>query len=359
MRRISGLVLIAVGVAAVVLAIALPTFVYPRVAKAPENPTDYSVARGTGLTVLLPALVAKGGNGILQNQTVVSTRNVVGQVPPNGSTVPDGQEFYQLAYKAYVEQPNDPQSIPAEDRLLEANVEGASLNATAHSLEVKGQQIESGASTNCCADYLSTVAGQAGAPITHRGLVFKFPFNTKKQSYQFWDSTVKAPYTARYDGTEKLDGLLTYRFVQPIPDVVVGQVEVPGALVSTDQASVMADRVYSTVRTLWIEPRTGAIIKGQEQLNQRLVYLGKEAPIIHGTITYTPQTVANYVKQYKSDARQLAIVSTYGPITLWILGPLLILIGLTVLYVGARRDPDDEWGYDEEDDEENSHPQPV
>ena len=85
MRRIVGLVLVALGVALIALAIALPTFVYPRVAKVPENPDQTLTARGTGVTVLLPRSVDQGGTRLLRDQTVTNVRRVVGQVPPGGA----------------------------------------------------------------------------------------------------------------------------------------------------------------------------------------------------------------------------------------------------------------------------------
>ena len=347
MRRIIGLVLIGIGVCLVVLAVALPTFVYPRVAKVPANPQERIVARGTGLTVLLPSLVVKGGNGVLTDQTVISSRLVLGQVPPNGSKVPDGDAFYRQAYNAFIQNPR----YSSQDSLLEANIEAASLNG------------RTGLSTNCCGDYfISDPTDPRGEPIRHRGLVFKFPFNTQRHSYEFWDSNIKATATARFDRTEKLDGLLTYRFVQPITDEVIGQQTVPGSLVNSEAASVTADRVYSTVRTLWIEPRTGAIIKGAENVNQRLVAPnGQQAPVINGRLEYTPQTVRTLVDKYGPQASKLKFITTFGPIGGWILGPILALIGIGLLFLSRRSGDewDSQWGdYDDEDDEEDEAQSP-
>lgn len=347
MRRIIGLVLIGLGVCLVVLALAFPSVIYPRVTKAPANPKERIVARGTGLTVLVPALIVKGGNGILTDQTVISSRLVVGQVPPNGSKVPAGQAFYRQAYNAFVQNP----TISSSDSLLEANVEAASLDG------------RTGASTNCCGDYLITdPTDPQGQTIRHRGLVFKFPFDTQRHSYEFWDSNIKATATARFDGTERIDGLLTYRFVQPIPDEVIAQQVVPGALLNSDKQSVTADRVYSTVRKLWVEPKTGAIIKGSEDVNQRLVGpSGQQAPVIKGRLEYTPQTVKTLVDKYQPLAARLSIVTTYGPIGGWILGPILALIGIALLFLGSRDDDDwdSQWGDDEDEDDEADSTHPV
>jgi hypothetical protein len=269
---------------------------------------------------------------------VTATRRVVGQTPPNGKPLNKGDAFYRLAFSINVE----------NQGLLQAYVEGGSINGL------------SGDSNNLYGDYYNTnPTDPVDETIKHEGLQFKFPFNTQRHSYPFWDVYVGKALTARYDGTEKIDGLPTYRFVQPIPDVVIGQQDVPGALISLpDQPSVKADWVYSTTRTLWVEPYTGAIIKGQERIDQRLISNGKAAPILEGTLAYTDATVKDNVDRYGPLASGLKFVTKIGPIGGWILGPIFILIGLTLLALSRRED--DEWDWDDEDeDEENSARQSI
>ena len=143
--------------------------------------------------------------------------------------------------------------------------------------------------------------------------------------------------------------------VQNIPDTVIGQEDVPGALIGApDQPSVKADRVYATVRKLWVEPYTGAVIKGEEQVNQRLIANGKTAPIILGKLAWDDATVKANVDEYGSAAMGLRFVSRIGPIGGWILGPIFLLVGLTMLAVSRRRNYQDEW-----DDEDQTHYQTV
>jgi Porin PorA len=338
MRRIIGLVFIALGVTLIALAIALPTYVYPRVAHVYANPNQTLVAQGTGITVLLPRSLDAGGTRILTDQTVTNVRRVVGQIPPNGAKVQHGDAFYRLAYSVNVE----------GQGLLLAYVEGGSING------------KTGLSNNKYGDYYNTdPTDPVNVPIKHAGLQFKFPFNTQRHNYPFWDVFLKKATTARYDGTEKINGLLTYRFVQPITDVVISQDDVPGALIGLpDQPSVRADRLYSTTRTLWIEPYTGAIIKGSERINQRLVSNGKVAPVIQGTLTYTPATIKANVDKYQPLAAGLRFVTKIGPIGGWILGPVSILIGFTLLALSRGEDDeyDDTWDDEDDEDEDQNHP---
>jgi hypothetical protein len=318
MRKIVGLVFVGLGVALIGLAIALPSYAYPRIAKAPDNPEQFIEAKGSGITVLLAQSVSDGGIRVLQNQDVTVTRNVLGEVRPDATRAEGDNEFYRLAFRTEV--------ANQRNGLLTAYVEGGSFDGV------------SGMANNCCGDYLSTdPTDPVGEPIRHEGLMFKFPFDTQKKNYPFWDVNVKKAVTAKFDGTEKLMGLETYRFVQPITDVLIGQEEVPGSLMQLpEEASVRADRLYSTTRTLWIEPNSGAIIKGSEKVNQRLVYNGKQSPIIQGTITYTDKTVQANVDEYAGPARGLWFVKDAGPMIFWILGPILILLGLALILISRK-----------------------
>jgi hypothetical protein len=320
MRKIVGLVLLGLGVALIALAIAMPTYVYPRIAKAPADPDQFIVAEGKGLTVLLAQSVSDGGIRVLTNQNVTVTRRVRGEIRNDATRAENGNEFYRLAFRTEV--------ANQKNGLLTAYVEGGSFDG------------DTGLSNNCCGDYLSTdPTDLVGEPIRHEGIQFKFPFETQKKNYPFWDVNVKKAITAKYEGTETLDGLKTYRFVQPINDVVISQEEVPGSLLTLDQPSVTADRVYSTKRTLWVEPHTGAIIKGSETVNQRLVFNGKQAPVIQGTITYNDATVKANVDEYASSATGLWIMKKAGPIVGWILGLIFVLAGLVLVFRRDRSAP--------------------
>jgi hypothetical protein len=333
MRKIVGLVFVGLGVALIALAIALPSYVYPRIAKAPAEPDQYIVAQGSGMTVLLAQSTNDGGIRVLDNQDITVTRRVVGEVRPDAAKAEGDNRFYRLAFRTEV--------ANQKNGLLTAYVEGGSFNQ------------KTGLANNCCGDYVLTDATDpVGEPIRHEGLMFKFPFETKKQNYPFWDVNVKKAVTAKYDGTEEINGLATYRFVQPITDVVIKQQEVPGSLMQLpEQPSVMADRVYSTTRTLWVEPHSGAIIKGSETVNQRLVFEGKQTPVIQGTVTYSDATVKANVDEYASAARGLWFVKKVGPLVGWILGAVLILVGIALILLAPKKAAT--WQDDDDEDGEN------
>ncbi len=127
---------------------------------------------------------ADGGIRRLDNQNVTVTRRVRGEVRPTGVRAENGNAFYRLAFRTEVaNQPNG---------LLTAYVEGGSFDE------------KTGLANNCCDDYLSTdPTDPVGEPIRHDGLLFKFPFETRKQNYPFWDVNVKKALTAKYEAPRR------------------------------------------------------------------------------------------------------------------------------------------------------------
>ena len=171
-----------------------------------------------------------------------------------------------------------------------------------------------------------------GDPIDHEGQILKFPFGTEQRDYEFWDIALREATPAVFDGEDEIDGMTVYRFVQTIEPTVVSQLEVPGSLAGSQVPSVEADRTYANTRTLWVEPETGVIIRGQEEQDTVLVYQGEEiATITDGTIAYTDEQVQANVDEYRSLASQLNLVGSVLPLVLGILGVIGLIAGVLLL----------------------------
>lgn len=300
MRRAVGFSLVAAGVLLLVLAPLLRWFVWPRVAVTPLDQFAIAVSTGTDLTVF--------DAGTLSERTtdLTSTRRVIADVDASTSDVAVWDTFVNTAddsgttINAYTER-------AAFDRHSSAPVAGYDENFNDEAVE-------------------------------HQGFVFKFPFGTEKREYDFWDNTLFEAFPATYTGTDEIDGLSVYTFEQEVPPTVVMQMEVPGSLVGRpEEQTVTADRVYANTRTLWVEPQTGVIIKGQEEPRTVLRYLGQEeVTLTDGTLAYDDATVADRVDEYSGLATQLRIVRTTGPIALVVLGVALLLVGAFLLLRDRR-----------------------
>ena len=176
----------------------------------------------------------------------------------------------------------------------------------------------------------SETDGETENGFAFRGLYFKFPFDTQKKTYQFWDGTLNKATPAKYVGEGKVDGLKVYKFEQTIAPVKTGTIDVPGTLVGSADATVTADRIYSNVRTFSVEPVTGVIVVGGEAQDAYLEVDGTRAvTTTDATLQYTKENTADTVDEYKSKAVLLTAVKSWVPIGGLVLG--LVLIGLGVL----------------------------
>jgi hypothetical protein len=179
-------------------------------------------------------------------------------------------------------------------------------------------------SVNCC-----------GENPRHQGLTLKFPFDTKKQSYQFWDGPAGRALPAVYTREETIQGVKVYRFEQRIDRLTLGTQEIPGSLAGDPSvASVQTNIVYSNVKTIWVEPTTGIIVKGQQALSQVLEPTsggGKVLTLLDGVLTYDDATVRANAKDASDAAGQLRLLSTTLPVAALVVGLVLLVVGLLLL----------------------------
>ena len=173
--------------------------------------------------------------------------------------------------------------------------------------------------------------------VNQSGLAYKFPFKTERKGYTFFDITLRKAMPIEYDGEEKVNGLATYRFIQRIDATKLDTRDVPASIMGGSIGSIAADRMYQTTRRVWVEPRTGQIVKGSEDVRQWLVNPanGRGVPILQGTLTWTPQTIQKQVDAARDSADKLEMLTSTGPLVLWITGAVLLIVGLLLMLLGA------------------------
>jgi len=186
---------------------------------------------------------------------------------------------------------------------------------------------------------------QNGEPIKFEGILMKFPFGTEKKSYEYWDTTTRAPMTLDFKEETELkatDGttMKVYKFEGYVPETDFGVREVPRGLFGLeDTGAVEARRTYENTRTVWVEPVTGVIIKLQEAQKQ-MMYLdepGATPVMAMDTVSvFTEETVDQNIADYASKSVALNAVKGTAPVVLGILGVLSLLVG-TGLAIGFGR----------------------
>jgi hypothetical protein len=168
----------------------------------------------------------------------------------------------------------------------------------------------------------------------HQGLTLKFPFGTKQQGYQFWDGPANRATEARFIGEEEVEGVKVYRFEQRIDRLTLGTQELPGSLAGQpDVASVDTNIVYSNVKTLWVEPTTGIIVKAQQDVSQVLETPDGEQvlTLLDGVLTYDAATVAANADDAEEGIGQLRLLGTILPLAALLLVLVLLVVGLVLL----------------------------
>jgi len=157
---------------------------------------------------------------------------------------------------------------------------------------------------------LPKAAVDAGAT-TVEGIVNKFPFDTEKKTYPYWDGTLGESVDATFDRTKKIKGLETYVF-----------------RVVTDKAAIdVAENTpgtYSSTKEIYVDPATGAII---DQTEDQQRWLDDGTQVLDLSIGFTDQQVAKNVDEAEDNGAKLTLITSVVPLVGLIGGAVLLLAG--------------------------------
>ncbi|MEP7192122.1 MAG: DUF3068 domain-containing protein [Actinomycetota bacterium] len=307
MRRVLGYVCLFLGALLLLVGIMAKPVLYHNLATVPLDQKTTLNSVGEHMSALE---ISKVGVKVINDATLENSKIVVG-IP--------GKAKGNNAFWQYVVVSKEAKE--SGGKILDQSQEGVSFDRV------------SGEATNCCGDYKAAPTADDVNAINeefkHSGLFFKFPFDTQKITYQWWDGDLGRTEPMKYLRTEKVQGVQTYVFQQKSgPEVYDKQKGLPGELFNANKP-VDANLVYQNTRTLYVEPNSGLIIKGVEQQNKRLEATGYTAvPITIGTIGYTDATIKQNIKDLGSKGSQLGFIN--GPLT-----PIGIVLGLLLMVLGG------------------------
>ena len=189
--------------------------------------------------------------------------------------------------------------------------------------------------------------------LPHEGLAYRFPFDTEKKTYPYFDPIAQKAYDANYDGEEDVNGLNTFRFTQNIgydgdgklvdpvkyaslygddaDSVVAARAELWGLPGDPDEQITMT-RYYAAQRTFWVDPVSGTIVKSQEHGYHYYARdaLKPEVTFADYKVTSTEDTVEAQVASARDEGDVVALWGRILPITFTALG-LLTLVGGALL----------------------------
>jgi Porin PorA len=294
MARRVGFVLIFVGLFLLFFGLFERVYAYPRLKKAPLDQYSQPVATGTGTYFnRSPDKLKEITGAQLKN-----VRTVRGDVEAGTDEVAVWDSFNSTV-------------DTADQGVITATQERIALD------RVTAQSVQ------CC-----------GENPRHQGLTLKFPFDTEKTTYQFWDGPAQRALPAAFTRAEKLNGLTVYRFEQRIDRLDVGDQDIPGTLAGEpDTPSVQTDIIYSNTKTLWVEPATGIIVKAQQDATQVLETQGGEQvlTLLDAVLTYDEATVDGNADDASSGANRLRLLGTVLPFAALLLGLVAIGAGMVLL----------------------------
>ena len=166
----------------------------------------------------------------------------------------------------------------------------------------------------------------------HEGLVNKWPFESEKKDYPYWDGLAGEAVTATYDRTETVEGLETYVYKVSISDLPI---EISDGVPGT----------YDDEKEIWVEPLTGAIVK---QTDSQVRYNEDGEEVIALQISFTDAEVKESVEDAKSNSFLLKLATKTVPLIGFIVGIPMAIAGVALLVMARRRDDDDSRSRDKE-----------
>ena len=315
MKRGIGLVLVGLGVFLVVLGALMRFTVVPAVAKAPLSPgeSDGGVTQtdqaGVAAKLFDPATLTER-----TDVPLTVTRYTRGDVPASQT---EEAKSADLAIYDTFQRVEDNAGV-----VVLANTARFAFNRVTSEL------------SNCCGANLD------GENVDMSGIVpLKFPMFTQPQNYPYFDTSINELVEAVYQGQEDVDGLPVYKFVVTVEPSQTGTIEVPGDLVGSPLPTFVAPRYYSNVLTLYVEPQTGAIVKGDSVQLQTLRGPDgtDQVTILDAVIGTTPEEAAAGVEFAKTQAALLSLLNNTVPLVAVILGAILLILGAILVLTSKRK----------------------
>ncbi|MEB3032414.1 DUF3068 domain-containing protein [[Mycobacterium] nativiensis] len=339
MMRIAACAVMGLGAALLIAALLLSTYTAGKIAKIPLDIDVTLISNGSGAALDPESL---GGEHAVVDQDVplVSQQQIGVEAPANADVV-----TLQAG-----------SSLRRADRqkdtgLLLAIVDTVTLNRS--TAEAVSDDTHPGGSVQRPRNY-DDENPPTNIALPHEGLSYRFPFDTQKQSYQYFDPIAQKAYEANYEGLDDVNGLTTYRFVQNVgydPDGSLnepvrypslyghdedGEITAPARIWHIEDADPEEDitmvRYYAAQRTMWVDPVSGTIVKSKVHANHYYARdpLKPEVALADYTVTSSEETIEAQVNAARNERDRVALWSRVLPITFTAAGLICLIGGVLV-----------------------------
>ncbi|MGA9376004.1 MAG: DUF3068 domain-containing protein [Mycobacterium sp.] len=344
--RIAACGLLGLGAALLIAALLLSTYTHGKIAKIPLDLDADLTSEGTG-TALDPASLSSPEKFVIDKNVPVALQQQLSVEAPVNAEVVTLQVGSSLR-----------RTDKQQDKgLLLAMVDTVTLDRTS-ALAVSSDTNPGGAVQK--PRTIEDDNPPTNIALPHEGLAYRFPFDTEKKTYPYFDPIAQKAFDANYDGEEDVNGLTTFRFTQNVGYDADGKLVEPvkyASLYDNDEDSevtaraslwgVEADspedpitmtRYYAAQRTFWVDPVSGTIVRSKERGFHYYARdeLKPEVTFVDFTVTSTEETVESQVAAARDESDRLALWSRILPITFTALG-LVTLVGGVLLGSFALR----------------------
>lgn len=299
MRRNIGLVLAGLGAFLIVLAVVLPAWIVGQVVKFPLNEYQTATLAASDASYFSATSLTEKTGVNLQ-----ATYTIKGDGAAGTSSTAVWDEY------SYVYDKTNHYAVQQMTRRF--------------AFDRKTGQL-----TMCCG---ANVNGDSS--VLQRGLVgYVFPFGTKKQTYQVFDTTLNKPVPFPYAGTADVRGITTYKFTEDVAPTQVATQTVPGSLVGMSAASVTLPEFYEIHLTYYVDPVTGALVNVQEHQTMSLrnpSTVAQALLLFDANLKVTPSSLTTIVKLDTDGRGKLTLLKVILPLALGLAGVIALVTGLLV-----------------------------
>jgi len=308
MRRVSGFILTILGAFLLVVAVLLRFWVAPKVIEFPLDEYQIVQLAGTG-SYFSPAKEKElVGVSVLLTETTKGA-DVAGS---GGAAVWDGFVAIQdttnrvpIAYVAFRE----------------------ALNR------------RTGELVDCCGAYVTNpVNGKPEYSVHMTGIGFVWPFGAQPQTYRIFDVGAHRAEPARYAGTARIAGILTYRYVERVAPTRIGTEP-------RNSFGQSPSEYYSAANTYFVDPETGMALKITENQEVTLA-TGGATQLVSPDLSLT-ETARSVRAAISSDQGVRGAISLYEstlPLIGLTLGLVFLAIGILLVQFGGEA-PESEFAW--------------
>jgi hypothetical protein len=289
-RRVWPLLAVVLAVLLCVGAAVVHWLVVPALVKIPRSISIRTVAEGDAQVFVL-------SRQQVQRVHVVATRTVTGDGSAGTGQVAVYNELLCLRIAGPAAVPADGCPPSTDPSFLQRSTDRIAFDRKS------GLAVADGARFGAAVD--------GDASVRHVGLGYTFGIDTRRRAYPFFDTVAGRAFPMQYRGTSMVEGQRVYRFDQQVPATPV-------------LLEKLLPAVYSNLRTVWVEPTTGVIVKGSEQITERFAQGGQV--VFDGTLTFTDKTVHDQVNFANNQLFKVRLIRYWVP-----LGALAVAVVLVIV----------------------------